>query len=122
MEKLYYYIIGIVTGACNGLFGSGGGMLAVPMLEHTKKAKQSGGDPKMAHSTAIAITLPLSVASTAIYSLKEAIDFPLALKFIPFGLLGAYVGSKLLKRLASSILKKAFACMLIISGIRLILG
>lgn len=114
MSKAIYLLIGAVTGAANGLFGAGGGMLAVPMLEY------AGYDAKSAHSTSIAITMPLSIVSTVIYSLKSQIDFELALKFIPFGLLGAYVGARLLKKVTNKLLSKAFAVILIISGLRLI--
>ena len=33
MKKVYLYILGAFVGAANGLFGSGGGIVAVPMLE-----------------------------------------------------------------------------------------
>lgn len=114
-RKSYYYIVGGVTGIANGLFGSGGGMLSVPMLEST------GLDAKKAHASSIAITLPLSIISTVIYSLKGHINFSLALKFVPLGLLGAIVGSWLLKRISNKTLKKIFGVILIISGIRMLM-
>lgn len=113
-NKAYYYIIGGVTGIANGLFGSGGGMLSVPLLENT------GLEAKKAHASSIAITLPLSVVSTFVYSLKGHINYSLALKFIPLGLLGAIAGSWLLKKISNKILKKIFGVILIISGIRML--
>lgn len=113
-SKAYYYIVGGVTGIANGLFGSGGGMLSVPLLENT------GLEAKKAHASSIAITLPLSVVSTFVYSLKGHINYSLALKFIPLGLLGAIAGSWLLKKISNKILKKIFGIILIISGIRML--
>lgn len=113
-SKAYYYIVGGVTGIANGLFGSGGGMLSVPLLENT------GLEAKKAHASSIAITLPLSVVSTFVYSLKGHINYSLALKFIPLGLLGAIAGSWLLKKISNKILKKIFGVILIISGIRML--
>ena len=113
-SKAYYYIVGGVTGIANGLFGSGGGMLSVPLLENT------GLEAKKAHGSSIAITLPLSVVSTFVYSLKGHINYSLALKFIPLGLLGAIAGSWLLKKISNKILKKIFGIILIISGIRML--
>lgn len=113
-SKAYYYIVGGVTGIANGLFGSGGGMLSVPLLEST------GLEAKKAHASSIAITLPLSLISTIIYSVKGHIDYSLALKFIPLGLLGAIIGSKLLKKISNKLLKKIFGVILIISGIRML--
>ncbi len=114
-SKAYYYIVGGVTGIANGLFGSGGGMLSVPLLENT------GLEAKKAHASSIAITLPLSVVSTFVYSLKGHINYSLALKFIPLGLLGAIAGSWLLKKISNKILKKIFGIILIISGIRMLM-
>ncbi len=114
-SKAYYYIVGGVTGIANGLFGSGGGMLSVPLLENT------GLEAKKAHASSIAITLPLSVVSTVIYSLKGHINYSLALKYIPLGLLGAIAGSWLLKKISNKILKKIFGVILIISGIRMLM-
>lgn len=114
-SKAYYYIVGSITGIANGLFGSGGGMLSVPLLENT------GLEAKKAHASSIAITLPLSIISTVIYSFKGHIDYPLALKFIPLGLLGAILGSKLLKKISNKLLKKIFGVILIISGIRMLI-
>ena len=33
MKNIYLYIVGALSGAANGLFGSGGGIITVPMLE-----------------------------------------------------------------------------------------
>ena len=52
-KKLYFYILGAVTGICNGLFGSGGGIAAVPMLQ------KGGVDVKKSHATSLALTLSL---------------------------------------------------------------
>lgn len=57
MRKLYFCILGIITGITNGLFGSGGGIIAVPML------KKSGMSTKESHATSLALTLPLSITS-----------------------------------------------------------
>lgn len=113
-SKAYYYIIGGVTGIANGLFGSGGGMLSVPLLE------SKGLEAKKAHASSIAITLPLSLISMIIYSVKGHIDYSLALKFVPLGILGAIIGSKLLKKISNKLLKKIFGVILIISGIRML--
>lgn len=114
-SKLYYYIVGGVTGIANGLFGSGGGMLSVPLLENT------GLEAKKSHASSIAITLPLSVISTVIYSVKGHINYSLALKFVPLGILGAIIGSWLLKKISNKVLRKIFGVILIISGIRMLM-
>ncbi len=66
--KLYFYIVGAVTGLCNGLFGSGGGIAAVPMLQ------KGGVDVKNSHATSLALTLPLSVISAFFTPMTKASD------------------------------------------------
>ena len=113
-NKLYFCLLGAITGAANGLFGSGGGIIAVPMLEHDKT------EVKKAHATSIAITLPLSIISSFIYFGRGSIDIVYALKFIPFGIAGVFVGTKLLLKLSNTALKRIFGVVMIIFGIRLI--
>lgn len=113
MGKLYFCILGIITGLANGLFGSGGGMIAVPML------KKSGLDIKESHATSIALTLPLSIVSGFFYYdvIKDVFSDTLIL--ILFGLAGSIVGGILMKKIKAEFLKKIFGVLLIISGVRL---
>lgn len=111
--KLYYCILGIVTGLANGLFGSGGGIIAVPMLQ------KSGLEIKNSHATSLALTLPLSIVSGFFY--YEAIKgvFSHTLILILFGLAGSIVGGILMKKIKPEYLKRAFGLLLIISGVRM---
>ncbi len=107
--------MGTLTGFLNGFFGSGGGLIAVPLL------KKAGTEQKKAHATSIALTLPLSIISTIVYCSKGNIDFSLAMKYIPAGFVGAIIGGILLKKISNKTLKKIFGFMLIISGVWLFL-
>ena len=92
IRKIFFYILGLVGGVTNGLFGSGGGVILVPMLE------KSGIEPKKSHASSLAITLPLSIVSAIFYSIRENFEFSNALPLIPFGLVGAFIGGLLLKK------------------------
>lgn len=113
--KLYFYLLGAVTGICNGLFGSGGGIVAVPMLQ------KGGVSVKKSHATSLALTLPLSAASAYFYASGNAFQWSEALPLIPFGLIGAVIGSMLMKKISCTLLKRIFGVLLIISGGRLLL-
>ena len=52
---------GTAVGAANSLFGGGGGMIAVPLLQKT------GMSEKSAHATAILVILPVSLLSFVLY-------------------------------------------------------
>lgn len=112
--KIFYSVLGVLTGFANGLFGSGGGMIAVPMLEKTNI------EQKKAHATSLALTLPFSVVSVIFYAFKGAFEIKDALPLIPFGLIGAVLGSIFLKKIPAKPLKILFAIFLIIAGGRMI--
>jgi uncharacterized membrane protein YfcA len=84
---------GALTGLANGLFGGGGGMLAVPLLQ------QTGYSQKQAHATAILVILPVSALSFLIYFLSGLYDFsvlvPVAVGVTAGGILGAWGLGKL---------------------------
>lgn len=115
LKKLYIYLLGLVTGFANGIFGSGGGMIVVPLLE------KADVEPQKAHATSIAIILPLSIISTFIYFRYGNFDIKDALKFIPGGIIGAIVGAIFLKKIPSKYLKKIFGIIIIVAGVRLLI-
>ena len=113
--KLKYKIVGLVAGLFNGLFGAGGGMIVVPMLE------KSGINPKKSHATSIVIIAILSVFSLIGYFCGGHIDFQNTLGYIPAGVVGVFVGSWLLKKIKTDFLRRVFGLIMIISSIRLFL-
>lgn len=115
MKKAKLILTGIITGALTGFFGSGGGNITVPSLENM------GLLPKNAHATSIAITLPLSFLGSLFYKSAGALELSEALKYLPFGIVGAFVGAKLLKKISQKTLKKLFGIIMIIAGIRLLM-
>ena len=114
IKKHYFAFVGFLVGIANGLFGSGGGMIAVPMLE------KSGMEAKKAHATSIAVTAALSAVSLFVYFSRGAFDLKTALKFVPPGLIGAAAGAAILKKIDNEKLQRIFGAVMIISGILMI--
>lgn len=112
-----YAGIGLVTGAANGLFGSGGGTIAVPAM-----VLLLGADDHKAHATAISVILPLTVLSSFFYISNNYVDWGLTVKVALGGLAGGYVGARLLQVCPSSLLRKIFAAFMIVAGIRMMVG
>lgn len=106
-------ILGFISGLLNGLFGSGGGIAAVPMLESLDLPA------KKAHATSVALIFFLSLITTILYFLNGNIDFARTLWYIPGGILGAIVGSVFLKKIDNSILRRIFGAIMIIFAIRI---
>lgn len=117
MEKnnLKLLSLGLVTGLINGVFGSGGGMIIVPALILFLGLK----DYK-AHATAISIILPLSIISTIIYLLNNTIPLKISFLVMIGGLVGSYIGAKLLNKIPTTILRKIFGSVIIYTAIRMI--
>ncbi len=114
-NKLKYKILGLVAGLFNGMFGAGGGMMVVPMLE------KSGINPKKSHATSIVIIAILSFFSLIGYFLGGHLNFQDTLGYIPMGIVGVLIGSWLLKKIKTDFLRRIFGLIMIISSIRLFL-
>lgn len=114
-DKIKIYIIGLLTGICNGLFGAGGGTLLVPAMNHVLKIEQH-----KAHATAIAIILPLSIISSVFYISKSLVDWNLTLKVVIANVIGGYIGAKILNKFTDGTLKLIFGIFMIIAGIRMV--
>ncbi|MBQ6714198.1 MAG: sulfite exporter TauE/SafE family protein [Clostridia bacterium] len=108
-------LMGILIGIVNGCFGAGGGMLAVPLL------KRNGMEVKESHANAVAVILPITVISAIVYMWKGYVEFSDALPFIPSGVIGAGLGTLILKKISPFWLKRIFGGFMVYAGVRLIL-
>lgn len=106
--------LGLVCGLLNGMFGSGGGVAAVPMLEG------SGIEAKKSHATSVALIFVLSIATTVSYLLGDKLDFGLAWQYIPYGVIGAVAGGVLLKRMPNSLLRRIFGVIILAAAVRIL--
>ncbi len=114
--KVKSIVAGSLVGAVNGLFGGGGGMIAVPALEKT------GLDEKSAHATALLVILPVSAISFLFYAfggfLETAVLIPTAIGVFFGGLLGA----KLLSDMKTKWVNLLFAILQATAGVWMIFG
>ena len=114
-NEIYLILTGAVTGLTNGFFGGGGGMIVVPLLTILLKLK-----PKISHATAIAVILPITVASAIIYFFNGSFDFKTGL---PSGLgviVGGAAGAWLLGKLSSRWIVRLFAAVMLAAGVKLL--
>ncbi len=106
---------GIFIGLVNGMFGAGGGMIAVPTL------KRMGLSQKCAHANAVAVILPITVISAVMYVVKGYVGIKASLVFIPTGLIGSFIGTLIIKKISPVWLKRIFGGFMIYAGARLLL-
>ena len=114
MTKIKKFFIGSLVGFINGFFASGGGIVAVLSLKKFMKLEE-----KKAHATAIAIILPLSLASIVVYTHGGFGDFSYIVKASIVGVIGALIGAKLLNKLRKEYISLGFGIIMVIAGIRM---
>ena len=115
MENIRKYIknsiIGLLAGIVSGLFSTGGGMILVPAFIHLLKMEDT-----QARGTSIFCILPMVITTSFFYYKGHYIEWKTA---ILCGMLGGYIGARLLKKLPTKILKIAFTIFLIYASYKM---
>ena len=104
---------GALTGIINGLFGAGGGIVAVTAFQ------KMGMPDKSAHATAVAVMIFLSAVSGFLYWYKGYVSLADVLPYLPGGIAGAIVGGWLLPKIPDFWLKKIFSLFILYAAVRL---
>ena len=107
--------LALLTGFINGLLGAGGGMITVPLL------KKIGFDQKSAQQNAIAVILPITLLSSIVYIASGYVSISDPLPYIPGGLIGALIGTWIMKKISNKILRYIFAAFILYAGVRLLI-
>ena len=114
-KRLLFVAFGGLIGVVNGLFGAGGGMLAVPLL-----LAVGGLSEVNAHATAILVILPLCLVSAVVYFASGTLDFWLLFCASIGVFAGGIIGSKMLKRLPEFALFFAFCFVMLVAGLKML--
>lgn len=109
-------ITGALAGLANGLFGAGGGLFLVPLFTRWIKLEQ-----KQAFATSVAVILPLSIASAALFLWRGNLDFIAALPYLLGGVAGGFLSGRVFKKLPVIWLRRAFGVLILYGGIRAVL-
>ena len=102
---------GGAVGLVNGVFGSGGGMVAVPLLERIE-----GRGTAAAHASAIACILPASLVSVVIYLIAGLAPWHILLPTAIGAVMGGALGAKLLPVLPPRAVDAVFALLMLLAG------
>ena len=103
-------ICGCAVGTANSVFGGGGGMLAVPLLE------QTGISSQKAHATAILVILPVSILTFILYAIRGIYDFSVLIPTALGVTVGGFLGAKLLGKLPRKTVAIVFAVLQALAG------
>ena len=107
---------GALIGIVNGLFGGGGGMIAVPAL-----GQMLGYAQKQAHATAICIIAPVCAVSAVSYIIGGYFNLSLLIPASIGNVVGGILGAKLLDKLPEMVVKTCFIAVMLAAGIRMVL-
>lgn len=113
MKKI---LVGILIGFVGGLFSSGGGLIAIFCFETLLKMNE-----KESRALTVFSILPICFVSLLVYRKNIILDYKVGIICALGGMIGGYLGSKLLKKISEKKLKVIFIIFLIISGVKLLL-
>ena len=108
---------GFGLGFINGLFGGGGGMIAVPMLKGLLNYPQ-----KQAHATAILVILPVCTVSAITYILNGFVNMQILIPATIGNVVGGLLGGALLGKLPRFWVNLTFVAVMLVAGVRMVVG
>lgn len=117
MENNFFKRItaGLLTGAVNGLFGGGGGMVAVPLL-----GGMLGYEDKQAHATAIFVIAPVCAASAIIYIINGYAVLDVIIPAAVGSVAGGLVGALMLSKCPKTVINYIFIALMFVAGVRML--
>lgn len=107
-------IIGIIAGFFSGLFASGGGLILLPACIYFLDLNE-----KEARATTIFAILPMVLTSTIFYYKNNYIDWNIGIKTAIGGVIGGFIGAKLLNKINNKYLKIIFIVFLFYAAFNL---
>jgi uncharacterized membrane protein YfcA len=103
-----------VAGGLSALLGVGGGPLKVPLMSYGMRVPF-----KVASATSNLMIGVTGAASVASYAWRGHVKLPLVSPLVVGVLAGAYLGSRLMPRVPTAVLKKLFAIVLLVVAVQM---
>jgi len=110
-------MVGAVGGAFSALFGVGGGVVMVPLM-----IMLCGYGSRAATATSLAAIAIIALWGTLTHGLLGNVDWGLAAVVGVPALLGVVIGVRLRARISSSAISRAFAVILVVAAIVLVVN
>ena len=113
IKKFGTVLAGIGAGTVNGLFGTGGGMVLVPLLTSVTDLREHQIFP-----ASVSIILPISIVSLLLSIPPQGIPWATALPYLLGSSIGGILAGLLGKKIPTSWLHRGLGLMIIWGGIR----
>ena len=110
MKKFFIYVLALVSGVINGMFATGGGIVALPMLYLQLN------DKKQAHNSVVFFVLPMALISACVYN--NSTDTQFLLKLSVGACFGGAIGAFLSRKMSLKFIKIFFGAFVLYSGVK----
>ena len=107
-DKWKYLVCGALSGAANGFFGGGGGMIFIPLATRWAKI-----DTQKAFATCVGVILPMTAISAVVYIWRGGFSLSVAAPYMIGGLIGGVVSGRILKKVPVKLLRKGLALLIL---------
>ncbi len=115
MNIFWGILAGILVGIVSGLFGVGGGIIAVPLLVYALKM-----DQRMAQGTSLAMLLPpTGLLAFLAYQREGHADLKIGLLMAAGVFLGGWLGAHWAQQLSVPVLRRGFAVLMIAAAVKM---
>ncbi len=109
------YVVGVLGGFVSGFFGAGGGLIILPALIRILKL-----DEYKARGTTLATILIAILVSSIFYSKFNYFDFAMSLKIAIGGIIGGFIGAKIVEKFSRFWLSITFDIFLLYVSLKMI--
>jgi uncharacterized membrane protein YfcA len=117
MEIIGFSLIGILAGVAGGLLGIGGAVIIIPLLVFIY-----GFDQKLAQGTTLVMMIPpIGLMAAIEYYRADFVNMKAAIIMAIFFFLGGWLGGKIAIKIDPVILRKVFACFLMLISIKMLI-
>ena len=120
-------MIGGFTGLCSGLLGIGGGIIIIPLLKKYSGFSMKAAIPASSATMLITASIGAFYKNIELPNLQAPDGSPLEIStslviaacLIPPAFVGSYIGASMMHRLPMTVIKRAFALLLVIAAWRM---
>lgn len=115
LVALGYVVSGLAMGLLSALFGIGGGIILIPIV-----VTAFGFSQQLAAGTSLAVMAPIAIFGAWRQSKAGATNWPVGLRFGLASIPGGVLGAALAVSVSGSLVRSAFAVVLLVVGIRML--
>ncbi len=116
MQMVWMAVVGLAAGTLSVLLGVGGGIIMVPAMLFILG---EGITTKVATATSLAVIIPTAIMGTL--QRGREVDWRLAVILAAGAVIGTVIGKQISVGISDLLLKRLFACLMIITAIKMLL-